>query len=320
MIFSKWTKQNERFFNIEPISNTDNKNLTNKAFSTKWEQYSNEKDREQKKYLEFQKKWFLKLYGFKNETSLSKYLKKYEYILDAGCGLGYKSAWLASLAPKSIIIGIDYSSASQIAYHKYRDKYKNLIFAQGDIASTKLPDNKIGFVVCDQVIMHTDNPLLTLQEMSRITADKGEVCCYWYKKKALPRELLDDYFRSYTTKLTNKELWQLSKDVMALGKMLSKLKIKKKFPSIPSLGIVGGKMDLQRFIYWNFIKCFWSDELGYATSLSTNFDWYSPQNAKRFSKDEVFKDLKLAKLIKKTFHEEEACFSGRFVKQKKISK
>jgi hypothetical protein len=70
-------------------------------------------------------------------------------------------------------------------------------------------------------------------------------------------------------------------------------------------------------IYWNFIKCFWSKELGYATSLSTNYDWYSPVNAKRFSKDEVYKDLKQAKLIKKIFHEEEACFSGRFVKQKK---
>jgi hypothetical protein len=163
--------------------------------------------------------------------------------------------------------------------------------------------------------MHTENPSLTLKEMSRIAANDGEVCCYWYKKKALPRELLDDYFRSQTAKLTNKQLWKLSKDVMKLGKMLSELKIKKNFPSIPILGIKGGKMDLQRFIYWNFIKCFWSGELGYATSLSTNFDWYSPENAKRFSKDEVFKDLEQAKLIKKTFHEEEACFSGRFVKQ-----
>lgn len=315
MIFSKWIRQEERFFNIKPISNIQNQNLTNKAFSTKWEQYSKEEDNEQKKYLEFQKKWFLKLYGFKNEKNLSNHLKKYEYILDAGCGLGFKTAWLASLAPKSIIIGIDYSSASEIAYHKYRDKYKNLIFAKGDIASTKLPNNQIGFVVCDQVIMHTENPSLTLKEMSRIAANDGEVCCYWYKKKALPRELLDDYFRSQTAKLTNKQLWKLSKDVMKLGKMLSELKIKKNFPSIPSLGIKGGKMDLQRFIYWNFIKCFWSGELGYATSLSTNFDWYSPENAKRFSKDEVFKDLEQAKLIKKTFHEEEACFSGRFVKQ-----
>lgn len=48
-------------------------------------------------------------------------------------------------------------------------------------------------------------------------------------------------------------------------------------------------------IYWNFIKCFWNEELGYDTSVATNFDWYSPSNAKRYS-------------------EEEACYSGRFLK------
>ncbi len=73
-------------------------------------------------------------------------------------------------------------------------------------------------------------------------------------------------------------------------------------------------MSLQRFIYWNFIKCFWNENLGYVTSLSTNFDWYSPVNAKRFSKNEVAEDIKAASLKEKFFHEEESCYSGRFVK------
>ena len=73
-------------------------------------------------------------------------------------------------------------------------------------------------------------------------------------------------------------------------------------------------MDLQRFIYWNFIKCFWNEELGYTASLSTNFDWYSPVNAKRFSREEVKADLAAAALAIDFFHEEEACYSGRFVK------
>ena len=80
------------------------------------------------------------------------------------------------------------------------------------------------------------------------------------------------------------------------------------------LGIVGGKMSLQRFIYWNFIKCFWNENLGYATSLSANFDWYSPVNAKRFSKKEVFENIKSASLKEIFFHEEESCYSGRFKK------
>ena len=38
---------------------------------------------------------------------------------------------------------------------------------------------------------------------------------------------------------------------------------------------------IQRFIYWNFLKCFWNEQLGKETSLVTNFDWYSPSNARR---------------------------------------
>ena len=73
-------------------------------------------------------------------------------------------------------------------------------------------------------------------------------------------------------------------------------------------------MDLQRFIYWNFIKCFWNEELGYSTSLSTNFDWYSPVNAKRFSELDIKVDLEKARLRKLFWHEEEACFSDDLVR------
>ena len=315
MIFEKWNQLEDGFFTIgnERFIN-DTQTLTNDAFSEKWEAYSTEEIAEQEKLFNFQKKWFLDLYGFKNETQLSEHLQKFNYILDAGCGPGYKSAWFASLAPNSKIIGVDFSSASYIAHKKYRNEFPNLIFARGDIANTCLPENSVGFTVCDQVIMHTDNPSLTLKELSRITSRNGEVCCYWYRKKALPRELIDDYFRANTAELSSEELWQLSSEVLNLGKMLSDLNVQADFPDLPSFGIVGGKMDLQRFVYWNFIKCFWNEELGYPTSLSTNFDWYSPVNAKRFSKVEVEEDVKLARLKNLFWHEEEACFSGRFSK------
>ena len=239
-------------------------------------------------------------------------LRKYEWILDAGCGLGYKTAWLASLAPNSKVIGIDYSDAIYIAHEKFKDKFKNLTFAHGDIAETHLPAHLIGLTICDQVIMHTEDPKKTLCELSRITSKQGQIFCYWYRKKALPRELIDDHFRVKATTLAEEQLWNLSEEVLNLGKMLSELNVQADFPDLPSLGIVGGKMDLQRFIYWNFLKCFWSEELGYAASLNTNFDWYSPVNAKRFSLDEVKADLSSAGLETTFFHEEEACYSGRF--------
>jgi len=314
VLFENWKEVDHQLFVIEAADIAKNQQQTNDVFSTKWTSFSSEKGAEQEKFFEFQKEWFLELYGFKTESDLASHLKSCKVILDAGCGLGYKAAWFSSLAPKSTVIGIDYSSAVTVAHRKYKGIYNNLVFARGDIVSTQLRDNVIDFTVCDQVIMHTENPRDTLKELSRITSPKGEVCCYWYRKKALPRELLDDHFRANTTKFTNEELWQLSREVLGLGKMLSEMKVVAEFPSVPSLGIEGGKMDLQRFIYWNFIKCFWNDDLGYATSLSTNFDWYSPVNAKRFSKEEVDADLKESGLSPNFFHEEESGYSGRFFK------
>ena len=313
MNFPEWNEICERLYVIaSEVTITRNQMLTNDAFSEKWLAYSAEDISEQEKIFEFQKEWFLTLYGFNSEAELASYLSRFEWILDAGCGLGFKSAWFASLAPDSKVIGIDYSDSVYVASKTYSDQYTNLYFANGDIAQTKLPDGMIGFTVCDQVIMHTENPSQTLMELARVTSDVGEVCCYWYRKKALPRELLDEHFRSQAANLSSEQLWALSEEVLKLGKMLSELNVEADFPNLPSLGIKGGKMDLQRFIYWNFIKCFWNEKLGYATSLNTNFDWYSPANAKRFSKEEVLADVAASGLTDLYFHEEECCYSGRF--------
>jgi len=112
--------------------------------------------------------------------------------------------------------------------------------------------------------------------------------------------------------LTRDELWTLSEQLTELGKQLSELNVQIISPEIPLLGIKGGKYDLQRFIYWNFLKCFWNSSLGYETSMITNFDWYSPSNARRFSEKEVHQLVSLNNLEEIYFHTEEACYSGRF--------
>jgi ubiquinone/menaquinone biosynthesis C-methylase UbiE len=288
-----------------------NQSQTNDAFSEKWEKYDSITDRE--KLYQFQKDWYLKLYGFDNEKSLQDYLQSCEIILDAGCGLGYKAAWFAKLAPNALVIGIDFSTAYLQAAKLYQD-IPNLFFINGDIAVTEFKDSVISYVSCDQVIMHTEIPEKTFSELARITdKNRGQFACYFYAKKALPRELLDDYFRTACMSLTNQELWAMSEQLTELGRCLSELNIEIDAPSIPMLGITGGKYDLQRFIYWNFLKCFWNAELGKKTSIATNFDWYSPSNAKRFSKSEILKIVEINQLSPIFFHQEEACFSGRFI-------
>ncbi len=287
-----------------------NQEQTNKVFSDKWETYSSSKEREG--FYQFQRESYLTLYGFSSEKEFKKHLLGCEVIFDAGCGLGYKAAWLAELAPHALVIGMDFSEAVQHAAETYA-ALPNLFFIQGDIAATGLRDGVVDYVNCDQVIMHTENPEVTTAELVRISRrPNGEIACYFYAKKALPRELLDDHFRTACSELSREELWEMSEQLTELGRRLSELKMTIDSPDIPALGIKGGKQDIQRFIYWNFLKCFWNEELGKETSIVTNYDWYSPSNARRFSEDEVHELMKTHEMNVVYFHAEEACYSGRF--------
>jgi len=109
-------------------------------------------------------------------------------------------------------------------------------------------------------------------------------------------------------------MWELSSQLTQLGKNLSDLNVSFESPEIPILGIKGGVYDIQRFIYWNFLKCFWKEDWGFDLSRSTNFDWYAPSNAKRFNKDEFLKMASDNNMQTMYLHEEEACYSGRFKK------
>jgi SAM-dependent methyltransferase len=289
-----------------------NQAQTEQIFSDKWtevEQYKNVE-----KLYEFQFEWFLKLYGFGSEEELKNYLSTKKYIIDTGCGLGYKAGWFAKLAPQATVIGIDISDALDLAAKNF-SHLSNLYFLKGDIANTGLKSNSIDFVVCDQVIMHTEIPEKTFAHLSGITREGGEFACYVYSKKALPRELIDDYFRKATHTISNEEMWKFSEQLTELGKRLSELKIEFDAPEIPLLGIKGGKYDIQRFIYWNFLKCFWREDWGFDLCKSTNYDWYAPSNAKRFTRQEFLDMISNNHLSVSFFHEEEACYSGRFLKQ-----
>ena len=287
-----------------------NQAQTQEIFSEKWSQF--EQGNKKEEVYSFQKEWFLQLYGFNSEEDLKSFLSTKNTIVDTGCGLGYKAAWFAELAPHAIVIGVDISEAAKIAAKNYKH-LSNLYFYQADIANTGIKENTIDFTICDQVIMHTEDPDATFAHLTSITSKNGVFACYVYRKKALPRELLDDHFRIATHEIPNEQLWEMSSQLTELGKRLSELNITFDSPDIPLLGIKGGKQDLQRFIYWNFIKCFWREDWGKDMSDATNFDWYAPSNAKRYSKKEFINMIEQNNLKIDHFHEEEACYSGRFV-------
>ena len=301
----------DNFATLAGASGDVNQQQTNEVFSEKWERYQHSAEKEG--LYEFQRQWYLKLYGFGSEEALRIHLTGCDIVLDAGCGLGYKAAWFAHLAPHALVIGMDYSEAAELAARAYAE-LPNLFFLRGDIVRTGMRDSSVDYVSCDQVIMHTEDPEKTFAELARITRrPQGQLACYFYSQKALPRELLDDYFRIRCKQVSTQELWQMAEQLAELGKRLSALNVRFESPDIPLLGVKGGSYDIQRFIYWNFLKCFWNEELGPETSVMTNFDWYSPSNARRFNEREVRALCAANGMADTFFHAEEACYSGRFV-------
>ena len=78
---------------------------------------------------------------------------------------------------------------------------------------------------------------------------------------------------------------------------------------IPLLGVKAGTYDVQRFVYWHFLKCFWDESDNFDRSVGVNFDWYYPKFAYRHTPSEVkkwYRDLKI-KIV--TFKEIESGIS-----------
>lgn len=56
---------------------------------------------------------------------------------------------------------------------------------------------------------------------------------------------------------------------------------------IEVLGIPAGVHDVQRLLYYNFVKCFWNEAFDYETNNMVNFDWYHPHDAWQHTHAEV---------------------------------
>ena len=259
---------------------------TEDSFSAKWRKHH--ANHQAKDWIVFQQKWFFDRFGWKTIKQFTNFMKTKQFVLEAGTGIG-NTADLLSINLSSTVFAIDASESIDFAFKKYGKK-PNLHFLQADLRKLPFKKKFFDFILSDQVLHHTKNTETSFKYLTKFLKKTGEISIYVYNKKAPIREFSDDHIRKTTVNMSFDDCMKFSKDMAILGKSLSKLKKKITVPNdIPILGIKSGIYDVQRFIYWHFLKCFWDPSDNLDRSIGVNFDWYSPKYAYRHTPTEVKK-------------------------------
>jgi len=264
-----------------------------KSFGDKWSRvpYYGHKG----KTAEFAQRWFFQRYNwYKSEDDLRRFLLRRRAILDAGCGLGYLLRWFRSLiiggnpgSKKSgnMLIGFDISRAVDFANDKNRH---GIYLAQADIMNPPFKKMSFDYIISDGVLHHTPDTRTALERLISLLKPGGVIEFYIYLKKNPMREFSDDYIRSYTVKMSERECWDFCKKLTALARQTSALKGKITIDrTIPVIGIEKGVYTPHEFMYYFFMKFFWNKNFTYEENNLVNFDWYHPRYANRHTPSEV---------------------------------
>jgi ubiquinone/menaquinone biosynthesis C-methylase UbiE len=128
---------------------------------------------------------------------VSKYLRKKDVALDAGCGNGYSTNQYAKRVRQ--IMGIDYiPEFITEAKRLYGKKRKNLKFAEGNILDIDFPDHAFDVVLCERTLInlaHWTEQKQGLSEMRRVLKKNGLLILVEVTKQGLKK--LDAWRKKY---------------------------------------------------------------------------------------------------------------------------
>jgi ubiquinone/menaquinone biosynthesis C-methylase UbiE/uncharacterized protein YbaR (Trm112 family) len=235
---------------------------------------------------ELLKETFLALLGCKSIEELAGIYEHAETSLDVGCGVGWIEE-LFNVNTKTKMFAVDISQAVEEAYEKTKDK-SNILVVQADLFKLPLYENYFDIVFSNGVIHHTANPKKAFSNLCRYLKPGGLIGVYIFNKKPLLREMADKEIRKLTTRMSFNECLSFAQQVTALGKAFDKIEQQLIIEEdIPLLNINKGSYKLQRFIYNNFLKCFYNKELGDEFSYLINMDWYHAKYQSHHTREEM---------------------------------
>jgi len=265
------------------LTNDPDQKQTENSFGFKWQQ-RNTYDSPQVQATAQQ--WLIQRYGFRDVDDMLSYFGNRRRILDAGCGSGFSaSLWLKAL--RGEWVGADISVAVDVAQERL-GHIAGTHFIQADILQLPFREGTFDTIFTEGVLHHTPSTERALKLLVPLLEPGGEFLCYIYRKKSPIREFTDDYVRGIVSQLPPDEAWAMLRPLTHLGKALAELKVEVDVPEdIPYLGIKAGRCDIQRLLYWHFVKLFWNEAFSFEENNHVNFDWYHPRYAHRHTEDEI---------------------------------
>jgi len=260
---------------------------TKRAFAFKW---AKRHTYESPALEAAQRQWLLERYCDGNPAMLAGWLSGgRKIILDAGCGAGYSALLLfADHLKEHDYLGVDISEAVDIGRQRFAEKGYPGDFLQANLLELPIPDESVDMIFCEGVLHHTDSTEQSLGTLATKLKPAGRFLFYVYARKAAIREFTDDFIRDQLREMSDEQAWDALIPLSRLGVALGRLKAEIDVPEdIAFLGIKKGKIDLQRFFYWNVCKAYYRPELDIEELNHINFDWFRPLNCHRHTTEEV---------------------------------
>ena len=262
---------------------------TTETFSDKWRRfktYGLEPAHE-----DFLFNWYMGKLGVPDREALISFYAERELVLEVGPGSGFNSRFIAKNC-RGEIFALDISEAAFTTFENTRDQ-PNCTVIQADLMETPFADNSFDLIIADGVLHHTPDTRAAVRALYRKVKPGGQFFFYVYRKMGAARQFCDSHIREHFTQLTPDECYVACESLTELGRELHRLDASIALTKpIDVLGIPAGTHNLQRLIYYGFVKCFWNDSFDFETNNMVNFDWYHPRDAWQHTEEEVVGWLK----------------------------
>lgn len=280
-----------RLFLEKKINKSNDTKQVKACFGDKWKflptKTKDKKDVSWQGYNKVARKWIDQKYGYENKEKFKQLIENRKFILDAGCGLARESINFSKYNKKGEIFGLEFSDCVDEAYENTK-KIENIHIIQGDVMNLPFKPKTFDYIFSEGVLHHTYSTKKAFEFLCDVLSKGGEIAIYVYRKKSDMREFTDDYIREKVKSLTFNECYKLCEPITKLGKTLSNLNIEFEVPEdIKLLNIKKGRYNLQRFIYYNILKCFWNNDMSYKENVLVAVDWFYPAYAWRQTPKDV---------------------------------